>query len=93
VIGFSIDDGTGANAPDAGTGFTSAGTFWNFGFGSDSMRLESKRITSGDAQATFTATNNVSHLTQMAVFRELQAAPPTELAPLGWLTDTFLARV
>lgn len=94
VVAFGMNTSTGANAPDAGTGFASVIATWDFGLGGNSMRLVKKRITSGDAQGLLTAASGRggdTYLTQMAVFRELQGGAVS--ASTGWLTEIrMLAR-
>jgi len=81
VITFCQDTSTGILVPAAGTGFASAGTGWGFG-GAPGMRIASKRITSGNAQGTFTAQSgggSVTYLTQMFAFAGLGAASPSDI--------------
>lgn len=71
VVGFSFDSSAGANSPAAGTGFTNNGT-GSAGI-EPGVRVISKRITSGTAQATFTAQagqGGASYMTMMAAFLE-----------------------
>lgn len=67
IVATSQDTSTGVTVPDAGTGFTSVAV-WN----GASMRTIKKRITSGNVQATFTATGagTQTYVTMMMAFAE-----------------------
>lgn len=68
-------DVLGNVGPTAGTGFTAGATGWNFG-GSNAATSESFQVTGTAAQtATFTAAANDSHLTLVAIFKAVPAAP------------------
>jgi hypothetical protein len=89
AIAIGMNTSTGFNDPDAGTGFSDRGAFWNFGLGGPSVRLEVKRIISGTAQGTFTAASGHggdTYTNQLAVFKELVTST-TPLASSGWMTD------
>ena len=73
VIG-AITNGGSVNTPAAGTGFTSIGTAWQFGTGTDLFRAEHKRITSTSAVAlTGTAGANVRHFSVAVILSETGA--------------------
>ncbi len=71
VIG-GVTNGGSINTPAAGTGFTSIGTAWQFGTGTDLFRAEHLRITSTSALAlTMTAGANVRHFSVAVILSEL----------------------
>lgn len=70
LIALSLLTGAAGAAPVAGTGFTSAGTGWNVASAGNQARVESKHVSSGNVQATFTASVNSGHCTTMAFFLE-----------------------
>lgn len=70
LFGFHISLGA-LNTPSAGTGFTSAGTFCDFGTGTNVLRAQHKRLTSTSAVAsTATATANNLHASVAVVLSE-----------------------
>ena len=74
VIGAVINAGSVAT-PATGTGYTSIGTAWQFGFGADLMRVEHQRVTSLSALAlTGTAPANVRHFAVAVILSETGAA-------------------
>jgi len=73
VIGGVINGG-GTATPATGTGFTSVGTGWQFGTGTDLFRAEHQRITSTSALAlTATAGTNVRHFSAAVILSETGA--------------------
>lgn len=70
VIG-GVANGGSVNTPATGTGFTSIGTAWQFGTGTDLFRAEHQRITSTSAIAlTMTAGANVRHFSTAVILSE-----------------------
>ena len=86
VIGAVINAGSLAT-PAAGTGYTSIGTAWQFGFGTDLMRVEHQRITSTAALAlTGTASADVRHFAVAVILTEkitLSAPTATSVTATG----------
>lgn len=83
VIG-GVTNGGSVNTPAAGTGFTSIGTSWQFGSGTDLFRAEHQRITSTSALAlTMTAGADVKHFSVAVILSETGAggSPATLSAP------------
>ena len=77
VIGAAVCSGAIAT-PAAGTGFTSIGTAWQFGTGTDLFRAEHQRITSTSAVAlTGTAASNVRHFSVAVILSETGAGAAT----------------
>lgn len=73
VIG-GVANGGSVNTPAAGTGFTSIGTAWQFGYGTDLFRAEHQRITSTSAlPLTMTAGANVRHFSAAVILSETGA--------------------
>jgi hypothetical protein len=91
VIGFCTIDHNTNGPPAAGTGFTSRGTFWDFGVGGVFACLEDRRVTATTAVAA-TFTPNVAAAdwsTVVAVFRE-PAPPPPSMDALSRRHQTFV---
>ena len=77
VIG-GVANGGSVNTPAAGTGFTSIGTAWQFGYGTDLFRAEHQRITSTSAlPLTMTAGANVRHFSVAVILSETGAGAAT----------------
>ena len=75
----------------AGTGFTSIGTAWQLGGGTDLMRAEHKRITSTSAVAlTETAGANVRHTSLAVILSEAGATAGTATPGAGAATAAGL---
>lgn len=90
VIGFAFNVGS-LNTPAAGTGFTSIGTAWQLGGGTDLMRAEHKRITSTSAVAlTETAGANVRHTSLAVILSEAGATAGTATPGAGAATAAGL---
>lgn len=72
VIGLGSILHSLSGPPVSGTGYTSRGTMWDFGFGSPNFAtLEDKRVTATTAvQATFTPASTGLHAAFVAVFNE-----------------------
>lgn len=81
VVGLSMSTGSPTgSAPTAGTSpvFTSLGTAWTYGTGSDFIRLEWLRVTSGSpVAAVFTETANVQHINAVAILTEAVSSGTT----------------
>jgi hypothetical protein len=66
VVGLGISAFAQNGPPSAGTGFTSVGTAWNWGAAegtanAPSVRLEYKRVPSGNVAATFTPASTLDY--------------------------------
>lgn len=72
VVGFTSIAHSTAGPSSSGTGYTSRGSFWQFGTGTNFATLEDKRVTSTSAvAATFTApSSGSSYMTIVGVFKE-----------------------
>lgn len=82
VCGFSVDSQV-TETPAVASGYTDNGSgFGFFGFGNGG-RVESKRITSGTAQAQFTVAAASDIVTMMACFKERQTATRNALFFFG----------
>lgn len=91
---LSMGAGIFGNAPNAGTGYTSAATVdWGVTGPGGQLRIESKRITAtGSQTATFTETAAVGHLIVMMVLDEtanpiLSSAPAFSSRTTSSITD------
>lgn len=90
VSGFCMSTGS-ATTPAAGTGFSSDGTGWLFGGGTNYMRGESKRVTATTAvDAKYTAGVNLAHTTLVAAFLEAGAGAAASDPPGGGRIPTAL---
>ena len=94
VIG-GVANGGSVNTPAAGTGFTSIGTAWQFGYGTDLFRAEHQRITSTSAlPLTMTAGANVRHFSVAVILSEAVSAAtlssPTPSGTLGTQTTATI---
>lgn len=91
VIGGLINGGSIAT-PAAGTGFTSIGTAWQFGTGTNLFRAEHKRITSTSATPlTGTAGANVKHFSVAVILSEAGGSTATATPNHATLTASGLA--
>lgn len=94
VIGAAVCSGA-ISTPATGTGFTSIGTAWQFGTGTDLFRAEHQRITSTAAVAlTATAGSNVRHFSVAVILSEAVSAAtlssPTPSGTLGTQTTATI---
>jgi hypothetical protein len=81
VVGVTWNSGGSPGTPATGTGYTSAGTGWQYGGGNDLTRVESKLTSATTAvAATFTANGNTAHQTFVVVLLELLQISPTGIA-------------
>lgn len=73
VVGMA-EDVSKSSLPSIGTGFSDNGSGWDFGFGTNLAKWESKRITSQTAiAATFTGTATATdYITMVAIWPESQ---------------------
>lgn len=87
VIGAAVCSGAIAT-PATGTGFTSIGTAWQFGTGTDLFRAEHQRITSTSALAlTATAGTNVRHFSVAVILSEVSTTPTLDQKHFRWRND------
>jgi hypothetical protein len=87
VLGFSFNDSTGTSPyePAAGTGFTSAGTGWQWNLSGPTIRMEYENVANpGTKAATFTPSGSDNFVTFMVAL--LDAASSSNQASIAWVT-------